>query len=105
MMRQPMAVLLLSLVGRPALALESDAGAAAAGPQQHAAIGIVAQKSAAVEVAIGSVEKSAQNPLFNQDRPWEGSTTQDASINNGCEHPPNSLPSPDHFPGVAMGGG
>ena len=108
MMRQPMVMLLLSLVGwsgRPALALESDAGAAAAGPQQHAAIGIVAEKSAGVEVAIGSVEKSAQNPLFNQDRPWEGSTTQDASINNGCEHHPIFVVAGSSFPGCASAGG
>jgi hypothetical protein len=68
--------------------------AAAAAVSEHAAIGIVASTSPGVAVAIGTVEKSASNPLFDQSEPWESGAR--GSINNGY---PNVI----HTPGDSLG--
>ena len=65
---------LLLVLGTPAIA-----GAVAG--SQHAAIGIVATKTAGITVAIGAVQKSPANPLFDQTEPWESDPK--GSINNG----------------------
>ena len=77
----------LRIASLPLLLLASHRAAAAG--SEHAAIGVLAARSPGLTVAIGSVEKSAANPLFDQTESWESDPK--GSINNGY---PNVIHTP-----------